>query len=409
MFFDSLLYDATFATTKSYNQLAIEIKSGHGVEISKQGIDHRFNEGAAKYIESLIGEQVCEQVLQSIDTGWFKHFKRIIIKDSTKFDVSKNLKEKLPGFGGCASEAGACIQYEFDIKSGYVNDLAITPAKRPDVKDSLETINKVRAGDLTIRDMGYFVIDYFRGIQEKKAFFISRLKPKVVVYQKKGNKFEEIDFVGLYHMMIKNNIERLDKQVFIGSDEKFPVRLVIGLIPEEVVAARMQKINKYNKKKGRQTGKDYINKARFNLFITNIPDDTMECEAIANIYKIRWQIELIFKAWKSIFGLDKIGQMKYTRLMCLLNARLLLILINWEALMTERYNLYKKTGQLLSIYKCSKTLKDNSAGLRHILTNGGLGISRWFRWIIEIFKSNHWLEKKKKKIGFEEIMYLNIL
>ena len=151
-------------------------------------------------------------------------------------NLSKNLKEKLPGFGGCASEAGTCIQYEFDIKSGYVNDLAITPAKRPDVKDSLETINKVREGDLTIRDMGYFAIDYFRIVQQKGASFLSRLNPRVVVFQKKGNKFEEIDFEGLYQMMTQNNIERLDKQVFIGMEEKFPVRLVIGLMPKDIVA-----------------------------------------------------------------------------------------------------------------------------------------------------------------------------
>ena len=409
MFFDSLLYDATFETTKSYNQMAVEIKSGYGVDISKQGIDQRFNEGAVKYIQSLIGEQLCEQVLHSMDTGWFKHFKRVIIKDSTKFDVSKNLKDKLPGFGGCASQAGVSIQYEFDIKSGYVNDLAFTSAKRPDVKDSLETISKIREGDLTIRDMGYFAIDYFKGIQKKGAFFLSRLNPKVAVFQKKNNKFEELDFEELYKTMTQNNFAKVDKEVFIGAEEKFPVRLVIGLVPEEVNASRVQKVNKHNKKKGHKTSKDYINRAKFNLFITNIPDNVMEPDTIVDIYKIRWQIELIFKAWKSIFGLDNIGKMKFTRLMCLLNARLLLILINWEILMIERYNTYKKTGRLLSIYKCTKTLKDNSADLRQILINGCKRIEKWLKWVNEIFKSNHWLEEKKKKIGFEKIMCLNLL
>ena len=46
MFFDSLLYDAICETSRSYNQMAIETKSRHGVDITKQGIDQRFNEGA---------------------------------------------------------------------------------------------------------------------------------------------------------------------------------------------------------------------------------------------------------------------------------------------------------------------------------------------------------------------------
>ena len=210
-------------------------------------------------------------------------------------------------------------------------------------------------------------------------------------------------------IMKKNHIERLDKEVYIGKEDKLPVRLIIELMPDEVFSTRMQKINKYNKKKGYQTSQDYSNRARFNLFISNIPLDMINGEAIAKIYKIRWQIELVFKIWKSIFGLDNITPMKYERLMCTLNARLLLILINWETFMIQRGLLLKKTGKLLSIIKCFKTLKENSTELRHILANGGKGIKQWIKWVAEIFESKHWLEKKKNKLGFEEILCLTIL
>jgi len=409
MFFDSLLYDATSEGTKSYNQMAIEVKSTHGVDISGQGIDQRFNEGAQKYIQGLIGEQLSSQVSQSIDTGWAKHFNRVMIKDSTKFDLPKTLWEKLPGFGGCASNAGVCIQYEFNVKSGEVNDLSIHPAKRPDNKDAMQTIGLVRAGDLTIRDLGYFVLDYFKQIEKAGAYFLSRLNTKILVYQKKGDKFQEIDFAKLYQKMKAGNIQRLDQKVYIGEKEKFPVRLIIELVPEEVVATRMQRANKYNKKKGRQTGEEYKKRALFNLFITDITEDMLDDEAIVKIYRIRWQIELIFKTWKSIFGLDNIGQMKYERLMCILNTRLLLILINWEMFMVERAYQYKQTGNLLSIHKCLQTLKDNSTKLRNILTSGCKGLAKWFRWVVETLSSKHWLERKKNKLGFEEILCLTIL
>jgi hypothetical protein len=409
MFFDSLLYDATSEGTKSYNQMAIEVKSTHGVDISGQGIDQRFNNGAQKYIQGLIGEQLSSQVSQSIDIGWSKHFKRVIIKDSTKFDLPKTLWEKLPGFGGCASNAGVCIQYEFNVKSGEVNDLSIHPAKRPDNKDAMQTIDLVRSGDLTIRDLGYFVLDYFKRIEKVKAFFLSRLNTKILVYQKKEDKFQELDFVKVYQRMKARDLQRLDQKVYIGEKEKFPVRLIIELVPEEVVATRMQRVNKYNKKKGRQTGEEYKKRARFNLFITNITEEILNVEAIVKIYRIRWQIELIFKTWKSVFGLDNIGQMKYERLMCILNTRLLLILINWEIFMLERVYQHKQTGKLLSIHKSLQTLKDNSAKLRNILTNGCKGLAKWFRWVGETLSSKHWLERKKNKLGFEEILCSTIL
>lgn len=409
MFFDSLLYDATDNGTKSYNQMAIEVKSTHGVDISGQGIDQRFNEGAQTYIQGLIGEQLSSQVSQSIETSWSKHFNRVIIKDSTKFDLPKTLWEKLPGFGGCASNAGVCIQYEFNVKSGEVNDLSIHPARRPDNKDAIQTIDLVRSGDLTIRDLGYFALDYFKKIVKARAFFLSRLNTKILVYQKKEDKLQELDFAKVYQRMKAADIQRLDQKVYIGEKEKFPVRLIIELVPEEVVATRIQRVNKCNKKKGRQTGEEYKNRARFNLFITNITEKMLDAEVIAKIYRIRWQIELIFKTWKSVFGLDNIGQMKYERLMCILNARLLLILINWEMFMLERTYQYKHTGKLLSIHKCLQTLKDNSAKLRNILTRGCKGLAKWFRWVLETLSSKHWLESKKNKLGFEEILCLSIL
>jgi hypothetical protein len=408
MFFDSLLYDATSVDTKSYNQIAVEVKSTHGVDISGQGIDQRFNTGAQKYIQELLGEQLSYQVSQSIDTGWTLHFNRVIIKDSTKFDLPASLKEILPGFGGCASKAGVGIQYEFDVKAGEVNDLSIHPANRPDNKDAMQSIDLVKKGDLTIRDLGYFVLDYYKRIEKEEAFFLSRLNTQVLVYHEKEGKVQELDFAQLYQEMKRGNLQRLDMRVYIG-EEKFPVRLLIELMPDEAVATRMNRINKYNKKKGRQTSEAYKERSKFNLFITNISDEMLDGEAIAKIYRMRWQVELIFKTWKSIFGMDNIRQMKYNRLMCLLSARLLLIMINWEMFMIERAYQYKQTGKLLSIHKCLQTLKDNSAKLRSVLISGCKGLTKWFKWIKEILGSKHWLEKKKNRLGFEEIICLNIL
>lgn len=342
MFFDSLLFDATSVTSKSCNQIAIETKSVHKVDISKQGIDQRFNESAVKYIQSLLSKVLSTQVSQYIENGWLNLFSRVNIKDSTKFDLPPKVKDKLPGFGGSASKAGACIQYEFEMKSGQVNDLTITPANRPDSKDALATKGAVMKGDLTIRDLGYFVLKYFITAKAEGAFFISRLHPKINVYIMKGNDFEELDFGKLYQAMKENHIDKLEKEVYMGKDEKLPVRLIIELMPDEVFNTRMLNIHKYNKKKGHKTSKNFSNRARFNLFISNIPLKMIDGEAIAKIYKIRWQIELVFKIWKSLFGIHNITSMKYERLMCLLNARLLLVFVNWETFMIQRGHIVQK-------------------------------------------------------------------
>lgn len=142
------------------------------------------------------------------------------------------------------------------------------------------------------------------------------------------------------------------------------------------------------------------------MYITNVDETILNADAIVKIYKIRWQVELIFKTWKSIFGIDNNNPMKYERLICLLNIRLLLILINWDIFMQKRLELYKKTGKFLSINKCIKTLQDSSKELRHILTNNCKKLMQWIEEISRLFESNHWLERKKNKIGLAEIMLI---
>ena len=65
----------------------------------------------------------------------------------------------------------------------------------------------------------------------------------------------------------------------------------------------MRKTLKIHKKKGYQTSEEYKFMSRFNLFITNVPKETLPDEVVSVLYRMRWQIELIFKIWKSIFGI----------------------------------------------------------------------------------------------------------
>lgn len=409
MFIDSLLYDATSKITQSLNQLAVDINKKYKVGITKQGIDQRFTPGAVKFVQALIGKELSNQVGHSIDTAWFNLFKRVLIKDSTKFDVSENLVKQFPGSGGSASKAGVCIQYEFDIKAGQVNDLTITPANVADTTNASKTIGNVKSGDLIIRDLGYSIISCFKDIKKVGAFFISRLNVSIIVYEMKNDELVEIDFDKLNKTMQKGKIKRLEKQVYIGKNDKFPVRMIIELMPDEIINKRLKNKNSFNKKKKRQTSDNYKTRACFNIYITNIEDAVLEADVIVKIYKIRWQVELIFKAWKSIFGIDNNNQMKYERLICTLNIRLLLILINWDLFMYKRLQLYKKTGKLLSINKCFKTLHENSKDLKDILINNCRKLITWIKEMYRLFESHHWLETKKNKIGLAEIITLNVL
>ncbi len=400
------MYDSSSAKPKSLNQLAIEALSVYDIGISKQGMDKRFNEQALAFLKHLIEKQLSVELGQQIEAGWLSLFNRVVIKDATRFDLPEKYKDHLAGPGGSASKAGACLQFEYDLKSGSIIDLNLTAANRPDVKDAVQVLDNVACNDLIIRDLGYFAFKSFLNISDKGAFFISRLRPKTIVYEIEKGVMQQLNFKVLYERMKKHQLPRIEKDVFIGNEPKIPVRLIMELLPDEIYEQRIRKSNADHKRKGRNTSEKFKFLSRFNFIITNVPEDVLPTDVVPALYRIRWQIELIFKIWKSIIGIHHNRIMKYTRWLCILHFKLLLMIVNWNIVMGKRNHIYKQRGKLLSLNKCFKTLFDNSYRLRDALKNGVKGIANFIKWVEKIFRENHWLERKKNKIGLEKICYL---
>ncbi|MBE3138324.1 MAG: IS4 family transposase [Actinobacteria bacterium] len=406
VFFDLLMYDMSSGKSKSLNQLSIEARSEHDIGVTKQGIDKKFNKHTLSFLRNLIEKQLSVESDLQIDAGWLSSFKRVTIKDGTRFNLPEEYKDYLPGSGGSGSKAGACLQFEFDLKSGHVIDLNLTASNKPDVKDALESLDNVKKNDLIIRDLGYYAFKSFINIIKKEAFFISRLGAKTNVFEMKSGSYKKLDFKAIYQKMKRGDLSRIYKDVFIGSEEKIPVRLVIELMPDDVYEQRMRKIRKLHKKKGYQTSEEYKFLARFNLFITNVPKKVLPDKVISSLYRMRWQIELIFKIWKSVFGIHQTRKMKYQRWLCLLYFKLLMMIVNWNIIMTQRNYLYRWKGKMLSLNKCFKTLFDNTYRLRETLRLGKKGIIKFIQWIDRILNENHWLERKKNTHGLEKIFYI---
>lgn len=405
LFLDSLLFNASSDINKSLNSLSIEIKQSYNVDVSKQGLHVRFKESTTLYLKSILG-QLSFQHTQSIDEGWLGSFNNVRIKDSTKFVLPEEYADMMEGFGGVSSKSATCIQYEYDLKKGTILDLSITSAKRPDSKDARDTKDNIQAKDLVIRDLGYYSIDVMKHFIDKRAFIISKLNTHTLIYNMKDNQYVQIEFDKLYQWFSKHNIKQIEKQVYVGAESKLPLRIIISLVPEEVFAKRMQKINKYNKRMGHKTSEDYANRARFNLIITNITDE-IPMDAIIALYHMRWQIELVFKIWKSTFGIHKTGQMKYYRWLSLLYAKLILIVIYWHKILPLRICFYKMKGKLLSIDKCFKTLRGITDMLRKALQQGKDALEKITGEILQLISEKHWLEKKKNKLNYEQIIYLS--
>ncbi|MCR8983452.1 transposase, partial [Brevibacillus laterosporus] len=64
-----------------------------------------------------------------------------------------------------------------------------------------------------------------------------------------------------------------------------------------------------------------------NIYITNAPSTEVPTENVHPLYSLRWQVEILFKTWKSFFGIDHCKEIKQERLECHLYGQLISILI----------------------------------------------------------------------------------
>jgi len=91
----------------------------------------------------------------------------------------------------------------------------------------------------------------------------------------------------------------LEKAIFIGATARVASRLIAVRMPEAVVNARRSIAHKNAKKKGDTPSQAHLTLMAWNLFITNVPSTIWTTATVPKVYPMRWQIELIFKSWKS--------------------------------------------------------------------------------------------------------------
>ena len=135
-----------------------------------------------------------------------------------RFKLPQEYEVHLPGTGGSASKAEACLQFEYDIKSGSISDLNLTAANKPDVSDAAQILDRVASNDLGLRDLGYFTFSSFSNMSSKGAFFISRLRPKTILFEMKDGGLQELNFKALYDMVKKHGLHRIEKNVLINGE-----------------------------------------------------------------------------------------------------------------------------------------------------------------------------------------------
>jgi hypothetical protein len=198
----------------------------------------------------------------------------------------------------CQTRAALKIQWICDLLSGSLLLLSLSSFRRNDQAAAPDVLSVLRKGDLILRDLGYFSLSVLAQIDAAEAFFLSRFRQAVCLWDPKTKQPIPL----LKHLQ---SAGRFDGWVLVGEQQR-RMRLIAVPVPEEV-ANRRRACAKNNRDRRCAPSQQSLALMNWSLFVTNVSSQTWPPQAVAKIYRLRWRIEIIFKSWKSHLRLRELN------------------------------------------------------------------------------------------------------
>jgi hypothetical protein len=292
----------------------------HGRHLSKQAVHKRFNCAAVRLLQAVLQRVLADLVVRRSITSPLGHcFKRILVQDSTCLSLPTKLASLFPGPANQSArpQAALKIQATLDLLKNQWLDFQLTPFVVNDQKSSPTIVSALQRRDLVIRDLGYFVLEVFKLIETKGAFFLSRLRHDLMIFcPQSGSQLN-------WRELLRSGAGLWDAQVLLGN-QKLPVRVVAVRLPKAVADERRRKA-KANRDRRLKPSHEHMRLLDWNIFVTNVPSSLASANTLVELYALRWRIETIFKAWKSHWQLGLLTEVSAEQLLIVVLAKLIWI------------------------------------------------------------------------------------
>ena len=268
-----------------------------GLEVTRAAVEKRFAAGQPlvdffrKALERILRQSV---IGDPSSTELLQPFTAVLVGDATTIALPDELADLFPGCGGAAgtSRAALKIQVLWDLKIGQLVKLVVEPGRASDAKSPI-ALAEAEAGTLLIYDLGYFDVSRFAALDARETQFISRLQHGTDVFDTAGVLLDLVPFFR------GQTASLVDQMILLGATVRLCCRLIAIRVPDEVANRRRQQARDKAKKRGREPSAEYLELLGWSLFVTNCKEEELTWKAVVVLYRARWQIELLFKLWKS--------------------------------------------------------------------------------------------------------------
>ncbi len=158
-------------------------------------------------------------------------------------------------------------------------------------------------------------------MSEQEGYWLTRLQAGTAIYDPAG---ERLDLLTLLRAPDAATVEHA---ILVGSAQRLPCRLLAVRVPQAVADKRRRALHTEARHKGQTVSQARLALADWTIFITNAPCEKLTLHEALTLARCRWQIELLFKLWKSQGHIDTSRSDNPWRVLCEVYAKLLAMLV----------------------------------------------------------------------------------
>jgi len=261
-------FNALFGTTITYKAFYKQVAKPHFADFSRTMTERLISEMTLKVLGFAKGQA-------------FAAFRHIIIQDGSSFAIHDRLREVFPGRFKAVKPAAVELHTTMDLLCDAPTTVVLTPDTTSEQAFLPEPTSL--KDSLLLADRGYLDLHYLRRVQDAGGFFLIRAKagmnPQVFeAFREDGKRLRSLRNKSLQTLHAKlPKRQRVELRVqWLVDGAPLCLRLILSW-------------NRRTKS--------------FCYFLTNLSSQQYPLEVICRAYKWRWQVELLFKEWKSYANL----------------------------------------------------------------------------------------------------------
>jgi len=312
-----------------------QIANQCGADVTTQAVEQRHTPKTVEHLKGVF-EQAVKVVVGSAKSlaPLLQRFTRVTVLDSTTVTLPDSEKERFPGCGGSHGGGAAAVklQTELDLNGGGLTHIEIEPGRSPDSATCRQHAEHP-PGSLRITDLGYFNVSVFAAMVAAKVYFLSRLQFGTLVLRSTGHSVGDI-----LEWLSGQAGPIVDQRILLGRDQRLPCRLIAWRLPKEQADERRRKLRKeaLSKRNQEPTAKR-LAWCDWTILVTSVSENMLTPPEAIVLYRARWQIELLFKRWKSkglvglLRGSTEVRQLVrfWSRLLAVLVQHWLMVSCSW--------------------------------------------------------------------------------